>query len=110
MADLMGRGLRATFTQADTPPASGVLVTVPTSVRLYRTVYGSATLTDSGTMLIEVETGVATGAYATAGTFAATAAVDTYSTGYSFLVASGCRYRFTMVGDAVITAYSYGDT
>jgi hypothetical protein len=109
MADLMGRGLRATFTQADTPPASGVLVTVPASVSVYRTVCGSANLADGATLLIEVETGVASGAYATVGTFLATAAVDTYSTGYSFMVAPGRRYRFTMVGDAIITAYSYGD-
>jgi hypothetical protein len=105
--------LAATVNQAATPPASGVLVTVPSTVSLYRQVYGTVTVeaATGDTVTIEVETGVATGAYDAVQYIALGSTDETANVPYSFLVAPGRRYRFTLAGGGVaFVHYNYVDT
>lgn len=103
--------LPVTFTQAALPPVSAALVTVPTSVALFRMVYGSISLTGdtSDSALIEVETAVASGAYDAVQEVLLNAADDLSKAPFSFVVAPGRRYRFTLTGTAEIVHYSYMD-
>jgi hypothetical protein len=100
----------ATFTQAATPPASAVLVTVPTTVALYRHVYGTIGLEVGNNATIEVERAVGSGTYDTVQFISIGATDETLSASFSFVVAPGRRYRFTLVGASIaIDYYAYMD-
>jgi hypothetical protein len=102
--------LAATFTQAATPPASAALTTVPTTVALHRHVYGSISLEVGNNATIEVERAVGSGTYDTVQYVTIGATDETVSIPYSFSVAPGRRYRFTLVGASIaIDYYAYMD-
>ena len=123
MSDLMGRStgplttaevvavLPATFTQNTTVPGSGVAVTVPTSVALYRMVYGSVSMEAGDSVDLTVETGIATGVYESVQGLAISGAdaTATSKAAFSFAVKPGFRYKITLTGAAVIDSYSYCD-
>jgi hypothetical protein len=103
--------LAAAFSQNATPPASAALVTVPATLVLHRHVYGSATVeTASGdSVLVEVETGVATGVYDAVQYLAVGTTDETANLAFSFKVKPGFRYKFTLAGAAAFYAYNYED-
>jgi hypothetical protein len=102
--------LAAAFSQNATPPASAALTTVPTTVALHRHVYGSISLEVGNNATIEVERGVGSGTYDTVQFITIGATDETLSASFSFVVAPGRRYRFTLVGASIaIDYYAYMD-
>jgi|GEM_PF-3872158 len=107
-----------TFSYAQAAPASNALVAVNaglTSRRVFGTFTIAATAGNPASILIEVETGIGTGAYIAIGTFTQVA-TDTLARtyGYSFEVPGGRRYRMTKGALAGVTetftTYNFADS
>lgn len=106
------------FSYAQAAPASAALVTVNAGLASRR-VFGiftmAATAGNQASILIEVETGIGTGAYTAIGTFVQVA-TDTLARtyGYTFEVPGGRRYRMTKGGLAGVTetftTYNFADS